>query len=355
MSAWNDLHRAAYCAAMHNRTQVPFIADQIAAAAEAGVALYTLTTQLPQVDASGEPPEWITVFSQLGQIMTRDGRTFEVDGQKLMSVFADDGIDLPIDINHSTSWAMGDNARASGWVKELRVDGSRLDARVEWLEEGKSLLRAKQYKYLSPAFYHNDLGQVSRLMAVSMVNSPALARQPALASAGRSSISTEKQMKSFAKALGLADGANEAECLSALNERLAGSVSKKVHDEALSQLSAASTELAEIKSKARAEKVDGLIEAALSAKKILPAEKDHYLALCSTDDGLASVEKLLDAKMPLLSGSGLDQKPQPEGGDSEKDPVKLAELAAKLQDDEAKAGRVISMAQAMTRVTEQRG
>jgi Mu-like prophage I protein len=322
--------------------------------AEAGIVLYTMMTPLPEVDTEREPPEWITVFPELGAFTCRDGRKFTVDAEALIAVFIADGVELPIDINHATDWAMGERADAVAWIKELRVHNAQLQARVEWLAEGKALLAAKSYKYQSPSFYQ-DKGNVTRLKGVSLVNSPAIANQPALASAAHHPNPEPTPMKSIALALGLVEAASEVECLTALKDRLTNSVSKQLHDETLAQLSATSTELADIKKANRDEKVDRLVEEALSAKKITPAEKDHYVALCSTDDGLVAVEKLLDAKTPLLAGSGISGRSQPEDDVAMDDPVKLAQLAAELQDKEAAAGRTISLAQAMTRVTEQRG
>jgi len=341
--------RLDHCAAMTKRNQAPIPTSIIAEADAAGVALHALTAALPK---QGEAPEWITIFPQLGRFKTRDGRTFTVDAATLMAVFVEDGIDLPVDINHATDGAqfLGTRSDAVGWIVELRIVDGALQGRVDWLDEGRELLSSRKYRYISPSFYRDDENNATRLKAAALVTAPAIARQPALASAS-SPEPSEFSMKSIAAALGLNEGADEASCLSALNSRLTGSVSKEIHEQALTQLSAATTELAGIKDKVRAGKVESLISEALSAKKITPAEKDHFVALCASDEGLASVEKLFAAKTPLLPASGLDDKDPPGGSDADaSDPVKLAELAAEMQDKEALAGRRISMAEAMTRV-----
>lgn len=56
------------------------------------------------------------------------------------------GVDLAVDISHNP------DAGAVGWFKELRVDGSRLMARVDWTEEGASLVKGGKYRYFSPEF-----------------------------------------------------------------------------------------------------------------------------------------------------------------------------------------------------------
>ncbi|NEK06122.1 hypothetical protein GR239_37165, partial [Rhizobium leguminosarum] len=55
-------------------------------------------------------------------------------------------------------------------------------------------------------------------------------------------------------------------------------------------------------------KVDTLLEDALKAKKIVPAQRDQYAALCATPEGLAQVTALLGTMTATLSASGLDDK-----------------------------------------------
>lgn len=131
-------------------------------------------------------------------------------------------------------------------------------------------------------------------------------------------------MKELAAALGATAEASENALLAAL---AANYVPKNVHDQALSQLSAATTQLKTIEIEARKAKVAALIDDALKQKKILPAEKDHYVALCATDAGLEAVAQLLAAKVVRLPASGLDARPAP-GGDAGETPTP-AQLAAK--------------------------
>ncbi|MBX3545582.1 phage protease [Chelatococcus sp.] len=322
--------------------------NQILAADDEGLAFHALAAALPK-DAGGEAPEWITVFPTLGPIETRDGRTYHIAASALLSAFQADGIELPIDVNHATDTATlsGGRSDAVGWVTDLREREGRLEARVEWLDEGKELLAARKYRYVSPSFFRDNERRATRLKAVALVTSPALAGQPALAGARAPK---EPAMKSIATTLGLAEDANEAACLSSLTARLADSIPRNVHEATLTQLNTVSTELAELKAADRKGKVDGIIEAALAAKKITPAEKDSFVELCATDAGLATVEKLLAARTPVLTPSSLDKK-APEQGDKPQNAEQLATAARKIQDDEFAAGRSISFADAMARAT----
>ncbi|MFT4099112.1 MAG: phage protease, partial [Rhodoblastus sp.] len=265
---------------------------------------------------AGAAPTWITIFPSLGDVACRDGRRFQVDGATLTAAFAADAIDLPIDISHATDVKapQGERADAMGWVKELKVDGGALLGRVEWTPEGAQLVAEKKYRYTSPSFWHDASNRATGLRAVSLVNSPALGNQPALAAADVSRggkdahPDQENPMKTIATALGLREDANETACLAALNEKLQGAIPKGVHDKAVADLAAANAQLAAVAKTARDAKVETLIDGALKAKKLLPAEKEHFVALCATDEGLAAVEKLIAARGVALPASGLDDR-----------------------------------------------
>jgi phage I-like protein len=310
-----------------------------------GLTQAFLGAKLPRGESGA--PEWVTVFPRLGAFSTRDGRSYIADGAALLAAFAADAIDVPVDVMHQTDTAMttGGRADAVGWIVELRVRGDALEARVDWNDEGRALLAAKKYRYVSPSFYHDAQGRAQRLKALSLVNAPAIAAQPALASAQNQN-QPEPPMKDIAAVLGLNAEASEAACLAALNARLAASVPKDVHDAALASLAAAKSELDAVKAADRKAKVEALIEGALSAKKIMPAEKDHFVALCATDDGFAAVAKLIETKPAFLAASGLDQRPAPQAGEA-LDPVLLAAQANKLVAD----GGASDIAEAVTLLT----
>lgn len=290
---------------------------------QADFAIHALAAALP---ASGDaPPEWVTIFPKVGRIETRDGRSYDVDAAALIARFKADGVDVPIDVNHATHHAAKTGARADavGWIKELRVEGGAVQGRVEWLDEGRSILAAKSYRFVSPDFFHTTDGRTTWLRSVALVTAPALGGQKALAAAS----SQETQMKDLAAALGLTADANEGALLAALKEHF---VPKKNHDEVVAQLGVASKRLEEIEAASRKARVDALLDGALKEKRMLPAERDHYAHLCATDAGFDSVKALLAARSPALTRSGLDEKTPPEGVDEAPTPTLLAAEANKM-------------------------
>ncbi|WP_020185943.1 phage protease [Methylopila sp. 73B] len=300
--------------------------------------------------AAGTAPDWIKIGPR-GSFTTRDGRAYAFDPDTLVARFSADGVDIPVDLDHAiVEKAAG--AAAQGWVKQLEARADGLYGKVEWLAGGKAALAARTHRYVSPSFHHDAAGVATWIHSISLVPAPALPGA-AVASAGHAQTHPETSMKGIAAALGLNADANEAACLSALTEIRSKTVDKAVHDEALASLSAAKTELDGIKAAARKKEVDDLLEGALKAKTIVPAERDAYANLCATDAGLASVRELLKVKPAQLGASGLDSRPAPAGGLAAPDvnPVTLAAKAQMYQSDMRAKGVEVSISDAVNAVS----
>ncbi len=116
-------------------------------------------------------------------------------------------------------------------------------------------------------------------------------------------IENMKNIKLFAKTLKLADEATEDDVLLAVNA---------LHEKNI-ELADKNSKL-ELKIK-EAEKNKGiaLVDGAIAANKILPAEREDYISLA--DSNYDTTKKLLDAKKPF---TGLSGKVTPEGGKADK-------------------------------------
>jgi phage I-like protein len=310
-----------------------------------------IAAEVAELAAGAEPPAEIKI-TPAGAVTTRDGRVYSFDAAALVARFASDGIDLPIDLDHATSRRVlfGERANAVGWIKGLaaRPDGIYA-TQIEWLPEGRAALAARSHRYISPTFHHTEAGAATWLHSVALVTAPALA-MPAVADASHHQ-ETAPVLKQIAKALGLAETADEAACLSAIANLNTGKVDKAVHDETLARLSAATTELDGIRKATRDGKVATLIGDALKAKKIVPAQKEQYEALCATDAGLAQVEALLAATPAALHASDLDERPHPDPGDGGTvNPATLAAQATAYRKKMADAGTHMSVADAVIAV-----
>lgn len=316
------------------------------------VAAGVVVTEVATASAGGKPvpADWIKLGPR-GAFKTRDGRSYSFDPEALVARFAAEGVDVPVDLDHAIVREVA-GAVAHGWVKELAARADGLYGRVEWLDGGKAVLAARTHRYVSPSFHHDDQGAATWVHSVSLVPAPALPGAAVASAHGAPHPKPETSMRGIAAALNLQPDATEQACLSALSELRANSVDKKVHDETIASLSAAKTKLEAIEAAGHKKKVDDLLEGALKAKKIAPAEREAYAALCATDAGYDQVAKLIEARPAMLGASGLDNRPAPAGGLAAADPnpvalaakarVHMAELAAK--------GVTISISEAVNHV-----
>src|SRR5690606_40136635 len=102
------------------------------------------------------------------------------DAEAVLTAFAENGIDLPIDYEHQ-SLAADDKAGpvpAAGWIKALEVRDGALWGRVQWTPRAAELIAAREYRYLSPVFRHVQ-GRVVALAGAGLVQYPNLGLTPA--------------------------------------------------------------------------------------------------------------------------------------------------------------------------------
>jgi phage I-like protein len=308
----------------------------------------------------GEPPEWIEIIPP-GKVTALDGRKFNnADPQAVVDAFNATDLDLPIDFEHATEIKapLGEEAPASGWIKELEVRGGSIWARVEWTPRGEAALRNKEYRYVSPAFHHTKDGIVLRISSVGLVNKPALDQLAAVASEDRQNSDNRPSPSAGAPnkkaaaletsmnpeilaALGLKADASEDEVLAAVQsfraakqelaaklnqtrEELAVANAKEPaldkfvpradHDAVKCQLDEAQAALHSIRQEAADKEVAQAIDAALKAGKITPATVDYHKAQCSQEGGLELFRKFVEAAPVIGDDSGLDDKKAPGKG-----------------------------------------
>lgn len=92
--------------------------------------------------------------------------------------------EVHFDLDHVSE--RGGSTEAAGWVKDLRIDGDKLMADVDWTPVGESAIREKRYRFLSPVYggWRDEEGRVHKdvLRSVGLTNRPFLRQgMPALA------------------------------------------------------------------------------------------------------------------------------------------------------------------------------
>ncbi|GJD93330.1 hypothetical protein OCOJLMKI_0522 [Methylobacterium iners] len=314
-------------------------------------------------------PEWIRVTPR-GKFATRDGRSYGFDPEVLAARFVSDAVDVAVDTNHGLALraTRGEDVEPIGYAAELQARPDGTWARVNWLDPATAAGVVRKHRYVSPTFFPDASGQAVWLHSISLVATPALS-MPALLHALGGTL--EPSMKQIAKALGLPEDATEAACLAAIGARaevkpLAAALGLPETADAAAclaaigglrdgggslvtqlqgQLATTSAQLNALTKAARDKEVTDLLEGALKERRIVPAQRESLVTLCTSDEGLAGVKAMLAATAPNLQGSGLDGQQASTGG--EVDPVTLAAKASKIQSERAAAGMPIGYAEAV--------
>lgn len=131
--------------------------------------------------------------------------------------------ELVVDYDHQSVFSavpgVGGLAPAAGWIKEFDVREDGLYGRVVWTTRAARAIRAGEYRYISPVYHHDKAGRVIRLVSAGLTNVPNLDLAAVAASATLNN-PQEDDMDKIALALGLAQGAGEADILAAINSAL---------------------------------------------------------------------------------------------------------------------------------------
>ena len=315
----------------------------------------------------GGPPEWIQLIPAGLQIKALDGRVFNNPRpEQVIKAFEKDPRDVPIDWEHATEIKApeGDEAPAAGWIKALEVRSGGIWARVEWTPRGDQMLRNKEYRYISPAFWTDKKNNVLEIISAGLTNRPAL-DLPQLASekpsgpdarnmeidnmdpkllallgldanASAEAVATAvSQLKVDAEKFRLANEKLEAELASAKKD-LEGAkvelatarsaeppldkfVPRADHDLVVARAETAEAKLKEQGDAAHEEKIEAVIKQALDEGKITPATKDYYVAQCRKEGGLELFADFVKAAPVVANKSKLDNTPVPKPGEGVSD------------------------------------
>ena len=344
-------------------------------------ATATAFFQIDLASQNNKAPEWIELFPAGPRIEARDGREWISAPQTVIAAFRENEAPLPIDYEHAQDLkaVYGDLAPAAGWIVDLEERSGALWGKVEWLADAAKMIVDKAYRFISPAFNHDKSGKITRLLGAGLVNRPAL-KMTALSRSENHQQETSEMLKAIAKALGLADDANEAAILAAIAKRdeektslcavlkidatsdnaaVTAAIAKLQDAGAVAtarettELASMRTELAAMKKKQTEDEVTALLDEATKEGKITPASRDSYRAVCMAEGGIDRF-KAIAATLPVIcKPTALDGKEADTASDKAADPVALAAKARKYQDEQAAAGRTISFAEAVLTVEAQ--
>ncbi len=232
------------------------------------------------------------------------------------------------DYEHNSLW--GDSI-AAGWITKLvYVAGKGVYARVEWVDDAAEAIAGKKYRYSSPCFLYDHTGRIVQLLSVALTNNPALGDLGAVALARQAALSALPVgglAALFLNAAGALPGfstdatggipGNPSGDLDMTPEQIAALTSERdtlttrvaalvaERDQANAELAALRKQVADDQAAADAAKRKDVIEAALTAGHLMPAQKEFAESLDT-----ASLTKFIETLKPVaILSKQVDGKP----------------------------------------------
>lgn len=274
---------------------------------------------------------------------------------------------LVVDYEHQTLYKEknGQPAPAAGWMRWLEFTPKGMFAEVEWTDKAAAAIAAKEYRYISAVFSYDTKGYVTKIFHAALTNFPALdGMDEVLAVASAQILNPETEPKPMNELLqqlfGLPDADEEKlkAALSALIEAkpkdaaLSADVFAQLaeKDNRIAALSAQNgkpdltryapvslvqelqNQVAALTAEREADKGGELITAALSAGKLLPAQKEWAEGVLKQPGGFAFLSGFIENAQPVAALSGTQT-----GGNSPEERV------AALTAEEERAAKMLGM------------
>lgn len=244
------------------------------------------------------------------------------DVQSMYNNFQSRGTDLLVDYEHGSLWG---ETKAAGWSPEVQVRDDGLYMKYpEFTPVAKNAVDAREYRYFSPVYnlqakdkQGNRVGAV--IDSVAITNRPYMVRE--IQHIRNQKTVQEDEMKyseELKKKLGLAATATDDEvekklddAVKAMNDHANDSSVEKddekddadknvkpeesaVLNSVISRLDAIQKRLDDGDNKSKDEKVEALVNSAVSSWKITAAEKDVYMNAARND--YEGTKKIVDAR-----------------------------------------------------------
>jgi len=272
-------------------------------------------------------PEWIELIPA-GEFDGRDGRgPFRlVEPETVIAATRELRMasGIPVDYDHATDFAAphGEPAPAAGWITELETRGGAIWGRVDWTARARELIAAREYRYISPVFqYASDDGRVTRLLRAGLTNNPNL-YLTAISAAQGEEMTMEELLKELREALGLKVDASPAAVTARVRElaaaaRIVRAAGARGADPAkyvaMAEFEKALTELNRLRAERARERAEQLVDEAVRAGKLTPAQREWAVEYCGADPrGFGAFA----AKQPAVAGHLIGPAPSSYAGDA---------------------------------------
>ena len=225
--------------------------------------------------------------------------------------------DTVIDYEHQTLFKTlnGQPAPAAGWFRNLEYRDTGLYATgIKWTDRAAALIAAGEYRYTSAVFsYNGETGEIENISSFALTNDPALNNLEALVAALTAQNSINSNSNSNFKTTGdnpMPDDKKDSAIAALTAERdsqktvIAALTAER--DALKQKADALEKEKAEIEAAREKIEREALIEAALSANKMLPAHKEfagtlsieQLKSFIASQEGVASLTRQTDGSRP---------------------------------------------------------
>lgn len=195
------------------------------------LATALLSAHVADLSAEAADGVWLQLIPA-GTFSGRDGRgPYHAGDERSLQRIAETTrqfhgpTNIVVDYEHQSLNALknGKPAPAAGWIKEVQARPDGLYGRVEWTANAASAIRAREYRYLSPVYFHAKDGKILALQNAALTNVPNINMAEVSAHTIFHQAHEGDPMKRVLAALGLAEGASEDDALVAVNSLLTGS------------------------------------------------------------------------------------------------------------------------------------
>lgn len=241
----------------------------------------------------------------------------------------------PFDVEHATHilGPQGKPAPAYGWIEALENIDGEVWGMVEWNEDGERILAAKNYAFYSPSFTYDANGVVRRITSAALTNDPNLDQLPAL---NREETPMPLPVE-LTQALGLGADADVAAAITAIgslksehqlamNRAAAGPdltkfVPKETYELALNRATTAETKVKQTEEA----KLVSLVDDAIAAGKVAPANKEMFLGMCRQEGGEEQFKKFIEAA-PVIADASVVKTTTEQSGELSEDELAMCRM-----------------------------
>jgi hypothetical protein len=285
------------------------------------------------VDLTGDPPGEVLLFRSGTNRSYKGLLLFDEEAaRRVLADVNEHGAELFFDYDHASLFGFSKGSgEAAAWFTLEVKSGDLWAVNVRWTEEAAEKVRARKYRYISPAVdYETNSNRITRLINVALTNLPAShGLTPLMAASQGENRMLEGALAHIATELGLdPDKASDDDVIKAFDDHMAGlgeedEEAVKGSGDALAQLrsltgkatarealTAAAAELKTAREAAAEQEIRSLVDHGVALKRIPPESRERFVKLGRRD---------LDALRELVGELEGDPKPK---GDKPDTPAK---------------------------------